>query len=166
MAIHLRTCAVCLGIAAAPTASFADGWFWQNPFPQGNDLNAVAAIDANTMVAVGNLGAVVKTTDGGRTWSTQHHAGGTANDLDGGETWAHQLSGTPYELNAIVLIDANTGTAVGRLGTILRTQDGGDAWMPQVSPTTLHIYGVAFVNADIGAAVGDLGLILRTTDGG
>src|SRR5229473_3060890 len=83
MGIPLRTCALCLGIAAAPNASLAGGWFWQNPFPQGNDLNAVAAIDTDTMVAVGNLGAVVKTTDGGLTWSTQHHAGGSANDLLG-----------------------------------------------------------------------------------
>lgn len=29
------------------------GWFWQNPLPQGNSLWSVAALDENTMIAVG-----------------------------------------------------------------------------------------------------------------
>jgi hypothetical protein len=38
----------------------AGGWGWQNPLPQGNDLWGVAALDAATTVAVGDLGTVVR----------------------------------------------------------------------------------------------------------
>lgn len=38
------------------------GWFWQNPLPQGQTLNAVAFSDANI---VGRAGSILSTTDGG-----------------------------------------------------------------------------------------------------
>ncbi len=31
-------------------------WFWQNPLPQGNNLNSVEFVDANTAWAVGDAG--------------------------------------------------------------------------------------------------------------
>lgn len=40
-------------------------------------------------------------------------------------TWTTQSSGTTNELWAVSFVDANTGTAVGEGGTILRTTDGG-----------------------------------------
>ncbi|MFQ5512269.1 MAG: hypothetical protein ACE5EO_10505 [Candidatus Krumholzibacteriia bacterium] len=51
----------------APTngPSGPSGWFWQNPRPQGNNLLAVSFTDANTGTAVGELGTIVRTTDGG-----------------------------------------------------------------------------------------------------
>ena len=44
-------------------------WFWQNPLPQVNALNSVYFIDTNTGWAVGDDGTMLKTTDGGLTWS-------------------------------------------------------------------------------------------------
>jgi hypothetical protein len=43
---------------------------------------------------------------------------------DGGASWNSQLSGTTEFLRAVSFTDANTGTAVGLLGTILRTSGG------------------------------------------
>src|SRR5712692_2012897 len=144
----LRAWVLCFGIAAAPTAALAQsGWFWQNPLPQGNTLNAVAAIDTDTVVAVGDLGTVARTTDKGVTWSVQHHAGGTENRLLG-----------------VSFVDAHTGTAVGEFGTVLRTTDG-NAWTPQRSGTKNHLSAVSFVDRNTGTAVGAGGTILRTTDG-
>ncbi|NIW70633.1 hypothetical protein GWN15_17380, partial [candidate division KSB1 bacterium] len=74
------------------------GWFWQNPLPQGNDLRDVSFIDANTGIAVGIYGTIIRTTDGGVTWSIQN-------------------SGTTQPLYAVSLINADTGTAVGDSGT-------------------------------------------------
>ena len=34
-------------------------WFWQNPLPQGNNLNAVEFVDANTAWAVGDAGTIL-----------------------------------------------------------------------------------------------------------
>jgi photosystem II stability/assembly factor-like uncharacterized protein len=65
----------------------------------------------------------------------------------------------------VSFIDANTGTAVGWEGTILRTTDGGATWTAQESCTTNLLYGVSFTDANTGTAVGQFGTILRT-DGG
>ncbi len=76
-----------------------EGWFWQNPFPQGNNLNGICLTDANTGTAVGGDGTILRTTDGGANWMIQS-------------------SGTTYDLNAVCFTDVNTGTAVGDEGTI------------------------------------------------
>ena len=66
--------------------------------------------------------------------------------------------------------DANTGTAVGDGGLILRTTNGGDTWSPQTSGTTKTLYGVSFTDTNNGTIsgfeLGGTGIILRTTDGG
>ena len=47
------------------------GWFWQNPLPQGNSLLGVSFTDANNGTAVGFLGTILRTTDGGNNWVSQ-----------------------------------------------------------------------------------------------
>jgi photosystem II stability/assembly factor-like uncharacterized protein len=69
-------------------------------------------------------------------------------------------------LFGVTYTDANTGTAVGRSGTILRTTDGGTTWVSQTSGTSNNLFGVSFTDANTGTAVGFNGTILRTTDGG
>ena len=103
------------------------GWFWQNPLPQGNSLNAVAVLDSDTVTVVGAAGTILRTTDGGATWTLQ-------------------TSGTTNALNAVSFVDAKTGTAVGVRGTIVRTTDGGATWTPQTSGTTETLNGVSFVD--------------------
>ncbi len=82
------------------------GWFWQNPLPQGNPLNRVSFVDANTGTAVGDFGTILRTTDGGATWTPQ-------------------TSGTTNSLRGLSFVNANTGTVVSNYGTILRTTTGG-----------------------------------------
>ena len=48
------------------------GWFWQNPLPQGNWLNGIDAISHTNLFAVGMGSTVIKSTNGGITWSIQH----------------------------------------------------------------------------------------------
>ncbi|HPS65578.1 MAG TPA: hypothetical protein PK447_08390, partial [Ignavibacteria bacterium] len=40
-------------------------WVWQNPLPQGNTLDAVSFVNANTGYATGAYGTIMKTTNGG-----------------------------------------------------------------------------------------------------
>src|SRR5437763_13675335 len=53
-------------------------WHWQNPLPQGNNLRGASFVDANTGTVVGEYGTIVRTTDGGNSWTiagngtTQH----------------------------------------------------------------------------------------------
>jgi photosystem II stability/assembly factor-like uncharacterized protein len=177
------------------SASFAQsGWFWQNPLPQGNHLGAVAVSDSQTATAVGDYGTILRTSDGGATWTLQ--GSGTSKDLrgvsfvdsntatavgggetqppftpsvilrttDGGATWANQLFGMTNFLVAVSLVDANTGTGVG--DSILRTTDAGAHWRPQASRTSNFLRGVSCVNVNTCTAVGNFGTILRTNTGG
>jgi hypothetical protein len=50
-------------------------WFWQNPFPTGQTLNDVHVFDENTTIAVGEVGTIIKTTDGGTSWVSLTGAG-------------------------------------------------------------------------------------------
>ena len=89
-------------------------WVWQNPLPQGNTLYGVYFTDANTGTATGDNWTIVRTTDGGDSWSIQS-------------------SGTTNTLYGVSFTDADYGTAVGSSGTIVRTTDGGNTWSSQTS---------------------------------
>ncbi len=56
-------------------------WFWQNPLPTGNSLQSVKFISTTVGWAVGVGGTILRTTDGGTTWTLQ--SSGTFNDLYG-----------------------------------------------------------------------------------
>ena len=48
------------------------GWYWQNPYPQGNALYSISFVSvvADRGWAVGDLGTAIYTTDGGSTWDS------------------------------------------------------------------------------------------------
>ena len=138
----------------------AKGWQWQYPKPQGNTLRDIYVFNKNTAVAVGDLGTVIKTTDGGNNWDVQHHAGGTDIDL--------------YGVN---FTDEMNGWACGGIwwmgkSVLLKTTDGGKNWsqvtvdMKSQIDTTLPLSAVYFVDNNTGIAVGEDGVVIRTTDGG
>ena len=59
-------------LRSAPVVPAGEGnWAWQNPEPQGNNLNAISGPDVGNVWAVGNAGAVVHSIDGGMTWQNQ-----------------------------------------------------------------------------------------------
>lgn len=57
------------------------GWFWQNPLPQGNNLNSVKFMNTTTGWAVGGGGTILITTNSGTSWISQ--TSGTTNHLYG-----------------------------------------------------------------------------------
>jgi photosystem II stability/assembly factor-like uncharacterized protein len=154
-----------------------------------NDLRGVSFTDINNGAAVGQLGTILKTIDGGTNWIQQ--TSGTTNDLrgvsftntdvgtavgqlgiilrttDGGVNWVEQTSGvSTIWLERVFFIDANNGWVVGQAGTILKTTNGGANWSEQTSGTTEDLRDISFTDADNGFAVGQSGTILKTTDGG
>ena len=163
------------------------GWFFQNPYPTTNYLYSVDFIDEFTGISVGENGTIVRTTDGGDTWSLQ--ISGTTNHLNavcfidpengiavgeggtilrttnGGETWILNTTTTPY-LNGVSFFDEFKGAIVGSEGTILTTTDGGINWIEQTSGTTSVLIDVCWINDSTAITVGDGGIILRTTDAG
>lgn len=85
---------------------------------------------------------------------------------DGGSSWKTAAQPSEYPLTAVTLVDAQTGWAVGKRGTILRTVDGGATWTPQASGVRRDLWTVAFADSRHGWATGAGGLLLATSDGG
>ncbi|HEY1379108.1 MAG TPA: YCF48-related protein, partial [Gemmataceae bacterium] len=78
----------------------------------GCDFDAVALVDQHIWVA-------------GRPGSVVFHS------PDFGRTWEALPTGQPLPLHALHFHDAQTGWAVGELGTVLATTDGGHTWTAQ-----------------------------------
>lgn len=138
--------------------------------------------------AVGELGTIQTTTDGGASWKLQviqsrkilndisavdarqawivGAAGLVLKTNDGGQTWTEQPTGLATSLRAVHFVDANLGFAVGSGGVILSTANGGVRWQQRASGTQQNLNDVFFVNAKEGWAAGDRGTLLHTTDGG
>jgi photosystem II stability/assembly factor-like uncharacterized protein len=151
-------------------------------------LRAMAFLDANRGIAVGDAGTVLGTDDGGKKWAARESttkeklmdvtfigdsgwASGMNGTLiattDGGRTWKAQKTGTTQAIEGIFFLDAKHGWAVGWAGTILRTTDGGDNWKKVTADvaqwSTSSIY---FKDEKVGWAAGFGGQLLRSNDGG
>ena len=115
-----------------------------------DDLYAVAVIDGERAIAVGDHGSVYRTENGGQSWQKAE-------------------SSTSRSLYSVSMADAAVGWAAGQYGTIIRTVDGGRTWAIQPSlkrKETLHLFGVHAVDADTAWLVGVWGTRILTQDGG
>ncbi len=183
--------ALCLCLVLAVSAGAQQTpWQWVNPLPQGNPLNGIWALNQDTTVAVGDVGTIIKTTNGGETWQVQQSVAGITDQLfavqfvnntlgyavgevgwilrttDGGATWAPQANSSVSDLFAISFISPTVGWVSGSNGTILKTTNGGASWVAESTGTTAGLYGLTFLSSTTGWVVGTNGVILATTDGG
>jgi len=135
-------------------------------------------------------GTVLRTTDGGVTWTVQFTCNyGLANldfvdanhgwlvgyysifrTSDGGYTWI-RTNADHSTMTGVFFADVNNGWVVGDdlnggNSPIWHTTDGSVSWMPQSSGTIYGLQEVAFADLNNGAAVGLVGTILGTTNGG
>lgn len=129
------------------------GWFWQNPLPQGNDLNCIKFLDVNTGWAVGKKGTIIKTTDSG-------------------DNWVIQDSKTFETLYSVLFVSENIGIVVGERGAILRTSNGGLNWENVFTLANTKFNGIFFQNQQTGWVCGydnnndGYGMIYKTTNAG
>lgn len=56
------------GMAPASVQVGSSGWQWGNPLPQGNTLRAMS-FAGTTGYAAGDFGTLLRTSDGGGTWT-------------------------------------------------------------------------------------------------
>jgi len=131
----------------------------------GYPLNDIHFINSQQGVAVGAMGLIMKTSDGGKTWTRQEKltdcnltdifftdnkngwiAGGRIRSAKTNETMSHDERGGD--------------------GIILHTEDGGNSWDIQFARRGTYLFGIFFSGRNNGWAVGEGGLLLRTSDGG
>ena len=183
-----------------PTGNSILTWLWypieQNPhlrlpFTSSSLQSITFTTDGNTGWAVGAGGMILKTQNGGKTWTSRPsgttmslHSVTSTNDgnmgwavgaggmilktQNGGETWAPRPSGTAKGLWSVTFTnDGNMGWAVGDGGTILKTQNGGETWTQHLSSTSMPLQSVTFTkDGNTGWIVGVGGTILKTQNGG
>ena len=100
-------------------------------------------------IAVGDNGAILKTTNGGNPWTPKP-------------------SGTTDDLHAYLDVANGATIAGGENGTVVRTVDGGETWSPVSTPTSATIYDLdtSGQSAFQVLAVGEGGLCMQSTDAG
>jgi photosystem II stability/assembly factor-like uncharacterized protein len=82
--------------------------------------------------------------------------------------WIEQQSGIEATLTDVVMLDTITAIAVGRNGSILRTEDAGGTWIDLSLPFAYGGYwnAVSFFNSSHGIIVGDSGSVFTTFNAG
>ena len=108
---------------ASLTPAHAVGWT-QRTSPTTQALYGVASSGPDTWVAVGDIGTIVRSTNGGL-------------------TWASVSSPVGDQLRA-VSFNGSIGLAVGIAGRVLRSTDAGATWVEETRPTHKALYSVSF----------------------
>jgi photosystem II stability/assembly factor-like uncharacterized protein len=85
---------------------------------------------------------------------------------DGGHTWTRQKAPATRWLFDVKFVSDRQGWVVGAVGKILHTTSGGATWRTQSSGTTQALYAVDFVDARHGWAAGKRGIVLGASNGG
>jgi photosystem II stability/assembly factor-like uncharacterized protein len=140
-----------------PPAQLNGRWEWQNPLPQGNPLHDITFVDEQQGWAVGDMGTILHT-------------------VDGGESWQIQQQGAPLWMFCVFALDRNTVWAAGRSNgcdrytnqaILYHSTDAGGTWRQTLLPESwmLAPKELYFADANFGWMISG-GTFGRTTDGG
>ncbi|HUU30050.1 MAG TPA: YCF48-related protein [archaeon] len=131
------------------------GRTWEIQYAEkGRFLFGLCMLDAKHGWACGERGTLLKTIDGGASWT------------------AAANSGTARWLYDIEFLDPQRGFAVGADQTVLATTDGGASWSAVEAPSDwnyngfLPVYRAVTFQGELGWIVGQNGTILGSSDGG
>jgi photosystem II stability/assembly factor-like uncharacterized protein len=145
----------------------------------------------DSLVAVGQRGHVVISTDQGKTWTQSRtptramlcgvsfpdaqngwavgHDGVILATTDAGKSWSRQDKGDDLEtiFLDVLFLDAKRGFIVGAYGKFLRTDDGGATWTAQpVLEEDLHLNRISRDEAGTLFIAGEAGTLLISRDSG
>ncbi len=158
-------------------------WTAIAPLPTSETLHATSWLDADTVLAGGGVGTILRSTDRGVTWTqvfddalafasdTVAVAAGDSGTIwrspDAGQTWTAVNSGTLDGITDIRFSSATVGIASMLHGGTLRTTDDGQTWSPVTSDGAHQYFAASFSpDANTAVTVGEQGHIQRSTDGG
>ena len=125
------------------------------PAPNDRDLRGVSFGWTSVATVVGAAGLILRSTDGGVTWSPQS---GVPDSVTG------VVPPPNMRLNAVSFAGPYVGFVAGESGTILRTLDGGATWTTQATGMTQSLNGVWTLNGVNALAVGAAGTVLASSD--
>ena len=148
---------LCFLFVSSLNLSYAQAQNWTSAHGNAtsNTLNDVQFVTDQVVYAVGNSGTIIKSTDGGQTWS----------DISYGDT-RNYLS--------LYFFDENTGFVGGPFNTggggssemLAKTTDGGDTWEVFSSFDFDDFNDMEFINDQTGWVASANGKVLYTEDGG
>ena len=125
-----------VGAGVIPTNEWGQGIWFAN-----QDTGFVS-----TRISSWTTGRIVRTTNGGETWTTVL-------------TYSEGIT-------AVYGTDSKTIYAVAVDGTIFKTTDCGQNWTPNTSAVGQYMYGMSFLDQNIGFVIGSGGGLSRTTNAG
>jgi photosystem II stability/assembly factor-like uncharacterized protein len=188
--MKLSVIIIALTLLLCPALTGQTSWQWVNPLPQGNLLNGIDAVNADTIFAVGDYGTIIKSSNGGTTWLVTPTAAGMTESLfdvdfttaddgwavgvtgqivktsDGGHTWQYEQLPTIRDLLAVEFHSPTVGWICGGHGAVFSTKNAGYTWRAETTNTIATLYDVEFIDSLTGWAVGASGTILSSLDGG
>lgn len=131
---------------AAPVGVGHSGWFWGNPQPQGNTLRAIE-FDGSLGFAAGDFGSLLRTTDGGRSWTAAR-------------------SGTRRSSSRNNISIAGSSVVYGDDCSMSRSDDGGITFTPIPAQTRcIGLVAQSFPSPLRGYRLLADGAVQRTDDG-
>ncbi len=159
--------------------------------PVATMLTAIHMHDDMIGWAVGHDAVILRTLDGGDTWTRVHHAPDDAVPLldvwfadslhgfavgaygtfletgDGGDTWtARWISEDDYHLNVLVPAGGDRLLIGAEAGVAYRSDDGGKTWQALAPPYTGSWFGALALSEEILLLAGLRGHLFRSHDGG
>ncbi len=162
------------------------GSSWAPLIAVNRPLHDVSFRGASLGLAVGDGGSIIRTTDGGQSWSEVENNlaidlrtvtlgdggmaiaagfGGALRSLDNGLTWGLVDAGDLYYLGSAAS-GPDHAWLVGEGGSVRATTDGGSSWRSQPSGTTQDLRAAFFISPTQGWIAGAGGSLLYTEDGG
>lgn len=165
-------------------------WTELNPRIPRVTYFGVHFINPDTGWVVGNLGAIIKTIDGGENWTFSEtntttlllkvhsfdglvviatgYDGIILRSTDGGETFTQVVSGVGSGIDfwGVQMLNDTLGFVCGLSQTLLKTTDAGLSWQPVNTGLNQHYWALDFLDENFGIIACGGGKILKTTDGG
>jgi photosystem II stability/assembly factor-like uncharacterized protein len=163
-------------------------WTELNPKVPRVDYLGIQFVNKDTGWAVGDLGALIKSTDGGTSWTVSQtnttapilkvrsyngqvviasgFGGLILRSTDGGETFTQVTSNVTGDLWGLQMINDTLGWSCGNANSLTKTTDGGQTWQRIFTPGyTSDYWWIDFLNESYGFIAAN-GKVLRTIDGG
>ena len=163
-------------------------WTELNPKVPRVDYLGIQFVNKDKGWAVGDLGALIKSTDGGTSWTVSEtntttpilkvrsfngqiviasgFDGLVLRSTDGGETFTQVTSNVTGDLWGLQMLNDTLGWACGNANSLTKTTDGGQTWQRIFTPGyTSDYWWIDFINESYGFIAAN-GKVLRTIDGG